>query len=149
MKDKLIKDLFEKIANIASETKTEDLSEELRTFGSPLQLAAWSERNFELNLREDYKRKTTFMSDFSIAEWYSKSALVDTLKRAVSEWKDNIEYMAEMILVLNSKSWEMDSRLHDGWCRLYSELYYAFKDFYFDYFKGNDEAMQYYYDYID
>lgn len=57
--------------------------------------STWCEINFEKNLREDYTRKTTFTSDLSIAEWYEsqeKGAVLDTLRRCLLEWHDNIEY---------------------------------------------------------
>ena len=56
------------------------------------------ERNFERNLREDYKRKTVFTSDISIAEWCESQvsgAVLDTLYRCLKKCRDNIEFFAE------------------------------------------------------
>lgn len=40
-----------------------------RNIHNPFVYGMWCEKNFEDNLRDDYERKTTFTSDFSIAEW--------------------------------------------------------------------------------
>lgn len=119
--------------------------------------AHWCEINFERNLREDYKRKTTYTSDFSIAEWCvpvdGMSAIADTLRDALTNWRDNIEFFAELIIVLNLKAWEHHARGNNEYSQMYSELYLMAKDLYFDWFnednEQHDKAMNYYYDYID
>lgn len=59
-----------------------------------------------------YEKKTTFWSDFSIAEVFGKdnvdkglSAVEDTYNRSFDEWKSNVEYVTELALVLNHKIW--------------------------------------------
>lgn len=118
--------------------------------------AAWCEKNFERNLREDYKRKTTFTSDLSIAEWcesMESGAVLDTLYRCLKEWHDNIEYFAELILAVNMKSWEHHARNNDEWSAFYADLYYIVKDLYFEWFSDDNpkskDAANYYYDYVD
>lgn len=119
--------------------------------------AAWCERNFEANLREDYKRITTYTADFSIAEWCvpveGMRAIADTLKNALVFWRDNIKYFAEIIIVLNMKSWEHAARGNNNYGRMYADLYHEVLSLYFDWFdkdnKQHDEAMEYYYNYID
>ena len=118
--------------------------------------AAWCEHNFERNLADRYERQTTFTSDFSIAEWcesVEQGAVLDTFKRAVTGWKDNITYFAELVIVLNMKCLEHHARNNHGWVELYSDLYYFAKDLYFDWFdeenEKHDEAINYYYDYVD
>lgn len=54
----------------------------------------------------DYEFKTTFWNDFSIADCFGISAILDTYKRAFSEWKDNVEYLTELVMVLNHKIWQ-------------------------------------------
>ena len=53
-----------------------------------------------------YKHKTTFYTDFSIAEAFGISAIKNTYKRAFESWKDNVEYITELVMVLNWKIWE-------------------------------------------
>ena len=140
----------------------DELSEQLKPFAkygmqAVFAYARWCEINFEANLRDDYKRKTTYTSDFSIAEWFvpaeGMSAIADTLRNALTDWRDNIEFFAEIIIVLNLKSWEHHARGNNKYSKMYSELYLMAKDLYFDWFdkdnEQHDKAMEYYYDCVD
>lgn len=128
-----------------------------RNIRDPFTYGAWCERNFEMNLREDYERKTTYTSDFSIAEWCvpveGMSAIADTLKNALDNWKDDVEWFAEILLVVNLKSWEHAARGNNEYGKMYSELFYMVQALYFDWFdsdnKQHDKAMDYYYQYVD
>ena len=53
-----------------------------------------------------YKPITTFWSDFSVADAFGTSAVVDTFKRAFEEWKGNYKYLTELVMVLNHKIWQ-------------------------------------------
>ena len=78
----------------------------------------------------DYETKTTFWADFSIADLFGAAAVKDTYRRAFSEWRENVEYVAELVMVLNHKIWQWYeknpalARVYndlweeaDGWCR--------------------------------
>lgn len=154
------KDFNERVKNlpsVVSEVQTvEYLKAELQERGitSVFTYDAWSEKNFERNLREDYERKTTFTSDLSIAEWIGgRGGVLDTVQRAAKDWKNDIEYFAELLLALNLKAWEMHHRKNYGWSRFYSILYYTVRDLYFDWYdeenEQHTEAVRYYYNYID
>lgn len=54
----------------------------------------------------DYPYKTTFFQDFSIADAFGLSAVEDTYKRAFEEWKSNVVYITELVIVLNHKIWQ-------------------------------------------
>lgn len=128
-----------------------------RNIRDPFTYGMWCEKNFEANLREDYERKTTYTSDFSIAEWCvpvdGMAAIADTLKNALDNWHDDVEWFAEILLVVNLKSWEHAARGNNEYGKMYSELFYMVQALYFDWFDENNkkhaEAMQYYYDYVD
>jgi hypothetical protein len=128
-----------------------------RNIRDPFTYGAWCEKNFEANLREDYERKTTYTSDFSIAEWCVPvegiQAIASTLRNALTNWRDNIEFFAEIIIVLNMKAWEHSARGNHQYAEMYSELYLDAKCLYFDWFasdnKQHDKAMDYYYQYVD
>ena len=128
-----------------------------RNIRDPFTYGAWCEKNFEANLREDYERKTTYTSDFSIAEWCvateGMSAIANTLRNALTNWRDDIEFFAEIIIVLNMKALEHSARGNREYSQMYSELYLMAKDLYFDWFdKDNnkhDDAVRYYYNYVD
>ena len=57
-----------------------------------------------------YEPKTTFWSDFSIADMFGADGVKDTYNRAKESWQDNIEYMAEFAMVLNHKSWQHNGK---------------------------------------
>lgn len=160
------KDFNAKVSEMCAFVKQheyDNMSEQLKIFAQKYGMQAvfayarWCEMNFEANLREDYKRKTTYTSDFSIAEWCVPvdgiSAIASTLRNALTNWRDNIEFFAEIIIVLNLKSWEHAARGNYKYSKMYSELYLDAKCLYFDWFdegnKQHDKAMEYYYDYID
>ena len=76
-----------------------------------------------------YETKTTFWSDFSIADAFGTAAIIDTFKRAFKEWHNNIVYLTELAMVLNHKIafwYERDDnkatvydrlwKAVDGWC---------------------------------
>ena len=52
-----------------------------------------------------YQPKTTFWQDFTIADRFGEKAIRDTYKRAFKEWKGNVVYLTELVLVLNWKIW--------------------------------------------
>lgn len=96
------------------------------------------------------KRRTTFMQDFCIAEWCGGvKAVLDTFKQASTEWKDNPIYMAELILVLNFKVWEMHARHYTTWGLLYNDLFYSLRDIVYDYYEGDEEKVSYVWHYLD
>lgn len=128
-----------------------------RNIRDPFTYGMWCEKNFESNLREDYERKTTYTSDFSIAEWCvpveGMNAIADTLRNALTNWRDNIEWFAEIILVINLKSCEHAGRHNNEYGKMYSELFYMVQALFFDWFDESNpkhsEAIRYYYDYVD
>jgi hypothetical protein len=160
------KEFNQKVSEMCAYVKTHEydiMSEQLKPFVQKYGLqavfaySAWCEKNFEANLREDYKRKTTYTADFSIAEWCvpadGMSAIASTLRNALTNWRDDIKFFAEIIIVLNMKAWEHAARGNHQYAEMYSELYLDAKCLYFDWFdkdnKQHGEAMDYYYDYVD
>jgi len=158
------KQRVEEMCDFIKSHEYDDMSKQLKPFADKygglqgaLMYGVWCEHNFEMNLREDYKRITTYTSDFSIAEWCvpvdGMNAIADTLKNALDNWRDNVEWFAEIILVVNLKSWEHAARGNNEYGKMYSELFYMVQALYFDWFDGDnkqhDKAMEYYYDYID
>ena len=90
---------------------------------------------FEYSNKEEYLFKTklsyvgktsitTFYSDLSIADYYSKKAVKETYSRVVKEWISNLDYILEFCLVLNWKAWRMNDLGNTELSVLYSELYY-------------------------
>ena len=103
--------------------------------------------SFENTMREWGKEsKTTFMLDFSLADFFGADGVKDTFNRAFAEWKTDVEYMAEMVVVLNHKIWQY-YETNEPLARLYDELWRKADDYCRDYFKGKE--LSYYYNFID
>lgn len=60
----------------------------------------------EFMAENNYELLTTFWDDFSIADRFGVSAVRDTFNRAFAEWKEDCQYLTELILVLNHKIWQ-------------------------------------------
>ena len=95
---------------------------------------------FEMN---GYEPKTTFWSDFSIADMFGTGGVKDTYNRAKEDWQDSIEYMTELAMVLNHKSWQHNGK-HQTLCSLYADLWCNIEDFIYEHFKDNEEVISYY-----
>ena len=88
-----------------------------------------------------YTPKTTFYMDFSIADKFGASAVKDTYNRAFDSWKDNVEYLTELVMVLNWKIWEhYETNL--PLAELQQDLYYKTDDWAMSNLK--DEDLQYF-----
>lgn len=127
-----------------------EINEHLKSL-SVLEYAAAEEKNFERNLANntDYKRKTTFFYDLSIAERSGIAAVNETYNRVMKEWLDDIEYITEFALSLNYKSWEWNGREDDEMTDLYIDLFYKSQDAIYEHFDDNKEALKYYYEITD
>lgn len=82
--------------------------------------------------------KTTFWTDFSIADAFGIDAIKDTYKRAFEEWKDNVCFIAELVLVLNWKIWEHHEKGNTEIAKLYDELWSKTEDYGYSTFTGDD-----------
>lgn len=98
-----------------------------------------------------YEPKTTFWEDFSIAERFGKDAIVDTAKRAFDEWKNNIEFLTELIMVINHKSWYWSKDWNDEYMTLYTQLYYEYDNKAYEHINKNlsPEDLTYYWRTLD
>lgn len=52
----------------------------------------------EFMAENGYELQTTFWSDFSIADRFGLSAIRDTFNRAFREWKEDYEYLTELVV---------------------------------------------------
>lgn len=113
--------------------------------------AATCELGFETMLEDcgSYRRKTTFYSDLSIAEWYGAKDVIDTYRRVMKEWMNNLEYITEFVLCLNWKCWEHHGKGNVPLSKMYSELYYKAEDEVLNHYKDNKSALDYYYRIMD
>ena len=86
--------------------------------------------------------KTTFWSDFTIADKFGVDAIKNTYARAFKEWKDNIEYITELSIVLNWKSWEHYDEKNEILSKLYIDIWNELDSYLLDTLKDND--LKYY-----
>lgn len=85
----------------------------------------------------DYEFKTTFWSDFTIADAFGTEAIKDTFNRAFKHWKDNYEYLTELVLVLNWKIWQHYEK-NETYAKLYNELWIKADNYGLDNLKGDE-----------
>lgn len=89
-----------------------------------------------------YVPKTTFYMDFSIADGFGVDAIVDTYNRSFDNWKSDVVYLTELVMVLNWKSWEHYGKGNDIYVQTYADLYEKCCAYAFDNLKGAD--LEYY-----
>lgn len=70
-----------------------------------------------------YTLKTTFWQDFTIADAFGTEAIKDTFNRAFRDWKENVEYVTELTMVLNWKIWQHYENNNHEFSVLYDELW--------------------------
>lgn len=106
----------------------------------PASAEAWWRRM--LQSMTDYKPKTTFFSDLSIAECFGNKAIRQTYNKAIRDWGDDIIYMTEFTMCLNHKIWQLH-KVDEPIARLYYELWCKACDYVTKHFKGEDLAYFY------
>ena len=90
-----------------------------------------------------YEPKTTFWSDFTIAERFGLSGVKDTYDRSIKSWKEDIVYMTELSMVLNHKGWiyhEANEELSKYYFNLYNEI----DNLIFQLFEDGSDEINYY-----
>ena len=94
----------------------------------------------------NYEYFTTFWQDFDIAENYGERAIKDTAKRAFDEWKDDVKYLTELVMIINHKCWDFYRTGAMGMSELYDDMYYEYYDKAMNYLeeKGNEDDISYF-----
>ena len=81
--------------------------------------------------------ETTFYNDFSIAERFGIEAIKDTFNRAFNEWKNDVKYFTELVMVLNHKTWNFYDTDRDL-AYVYNTLWKEANSYGLNHFKGDD-----------
>lgn len=89
-----------------------------------------------------YTPKTTFYTDFSIADNFGESAIQDTFNRAFKYWKSDVVYLTELVMALNWKIWEHYGH-NDSYAELYDKLWRKADEYACKNLKGDD--LMYFY----
>lgn len=90
---------------------------------------------------------TTFWMDFSIADRFGVSAVKDTYRRAFKEWRSNVKYLTELVMVLNHKIWQHYEAGHEDLAKVYNALWTTADNWAVENLKGED--LTYYYTVTD
>lgn len=90
-----------------------------------------------------YEFKTTFWQDFTIADHFGLGAIQDTYNRAFKEWREMVDYLAELVLVLNHKIWEHYDNGNMAMARLYDKLWRECDEWACNNLKGDDLQLYY------
>lgn len=95
-----------------------------------------------------YECKTTFWMDFSIADRFGIAAVKDTFNRAFAEWKNNYEYLCELVLVLNHKIWQK-YQSNKVLAAVYDELWRKADEYAVSLTENDEEKARYYFEVLD
>lgn len=74
-------------------------------------------------LSNGYELKTTFWEDFTIADSFGLEAIRDTFNRSFYNWKNDVEYITELAMVMSWKSCYYYDK-NQEYMNLYSDLYH-------------------------
>lgn len=85
--------------------------------------------------------------DFTIADRFGKSAVLDTYKRAFNEWKENYEYLTELVMVLNHKIWQWWESGNKAMAAVYDKLWREADEYAVNNLK--DDELTYFYKVTD
>lgn len=85
----------------------------------------------------DFKFETTFWEEFSIAEDYGPDGIVEHYKLVFTQWKDNLDYLTELVLVLNWKIYQW-YQVDDTLGMTYDELWKRTDGYAMETLKGDD-----------
>lgn len=91
----------------------------------------------------DWKFKTTFREDFTIADKFWENGVKDTYKRTFKHWKDDYIYLTELVIVLNWKIREHYDKWNEKLANVYNELWWEADLYAQDNLKGK-EAKYFY-----
>ena len=101
------------------------------------------------------KLKYTFVQDFAIADWYNTKSVKETYQRVIKEWKSDYKALTEVAMSLNMLAWAHDTLRKQGIegrdevIGLYNELYYKTRDLFYEVYKANETAREYYFEMTD
>ncbi len=93
--------------------------------------------NWNIESMTGYVPKTTFYTDFSIADNFGEVAVRDTYRRAFDSWKKDVVYITELVMVLNWKIFEHHGK-NGTLAKLYDELWREADEWCMENLKGDD-----------
>lgn len=101
---------------------------------------------WDIKEKTGYEPQTTLWADFSIADMFGGKAVRDTFNSAFNEWKNDVVYLTELVLVLNHKIWQ-HYQTDEPLARLYDILWREADTYACENLK--DEELDYFYQTTD
>ena len=89
----------------------------------------------------------TFKMDFTIADKFGTSAILDTYKRACKEWHNDYIMLTALVVALNHKIWEHYEADHNELAELYDQLWRIADEYACTHL--TDDALAYFYEVTD
>lgn len=93
-----------------------------------------------------YKPKTTYYTDFSIADQFGEKAIRDTYKRVMEYAKTDYVYLTELVMALNWKIWE-HYETNEALAQVYNELWGKADEYAMNNLKGDE--LSYFFEVTD
>ena len=93
--------------------------------------------------RIGYKKLTTFFMDLGVAEWKGENAIKETYRNVMNSWLSNVKYITEFIMCLAWKSEYWYGR-EDDLADLYADLYYKAQNTFYEHYKDDEKAREYF-----
>ena len=90
--------------------------------------------------------KELFWERFDTAELYGKATIQDVAEANFNEYKDDIESLTMLVMVINHKSWVWHDFHNDELCSIYADLYYKYYEKAINYLEKNnrEEDLRYF-----
>jgi len=85
----------------------------------------------------DFKFESTFWEEFSIAEDYGVDGVKEHYNLVFPQWKDNLKYLTELVLVLNIKLF-LWFKVDDDLGRMYEKLWMETDQYALNTLKGDE-----------
>ena len=104
------------------------------------------EQKLALERQFNYKFETTFWEEFSISDQYGPDGVVEHYNLVFDQWKDNLKYLTELVLVLNWKIYQW-YQVDDTLGMTYDDLWKRTDSFAMDTLRGED--LHYYLSVLD
>lgn len=122
-------------------TKKKDKKLVVESTPMVLQMPRWPKWRIEEMC--GYVPKTTFWDDFWIAVYFGgEEGVRDTYNRAFKEWRGDVVYVTELVLVLNWMIWVL-YEVDEAMARVFDELWREADEWCREHLEGDDR--EYYY----
>lgn len=95
------------------------------------------------------KPEYTFFTDFDIACHFGEKAVKDTWKQVKKSWKDDYKAMTEVNIVLNLLCWDYYNHGMQDISKVCADLYYESKEWFYNHYEDNKEALDWFFKMTD